>query len=101
MHHTPGGKPCITPVLVNIIACMQVRARLLADAEEREAQRLASEALEAMLKRLQRKMTQFGALEEALVREKAHAEVIQPFTQMEEIAHQQEDCAEIALMFSM
>ena len=61
-------------------ACVgiQVRARLLADAEEREAQRLASEALEAMLKRLQRKLNQFSALEEALVKEKAHAEVIYP-----------------------
>lgn len=50
----------------------------MADAEEREAQRLASEALEAMLKRVQRKLNQFSALEEALVKEKAHAEVIYP-----------------------
>lgn len=54
---------------------MQVRARLLADAEEREAQRLASEAMEAMLKRLERKLQQFSALEEALIKEKALAEV--------------------------
>ncbi len=60
---------------VKLGCVMQARARLLADAEEREAQRLASEAMEAMLKRLERKLQQFSALEEALIKEKALAEV--------------------------
>ena len=64
------------PAAAKGIGCgMQVRARLLADAEEREAQRLASDAMEAMLKRLERKLQQFTALEEALVKEKTLAEV--------------------------
>lgn len=58
------------------MGCMQVRARLSADAEEREAQRLACEAMEAMLQRLRRKLQQFSQLEQALVKEKAIAEVI-------------------------
>ncbi|CAL8469788.1 g9330 [Coccomyxa elongata] len=56
------------------LSAAAARARLLADAEEREAQRLASEAMEAMLKRLERKLQQFSALEEALIKEKALAE---------------------------
>jgi hypothetical protein len=52
-----------------------VRARLLADAEEREAQRLTCLAMEAMLKKLERKLLQFSALEEAVLKERAALEV--------------------------
>lgn len=52
-----------------------MRARLLADAEEREAQRLTVAALETMLKKLERKLLQFNSLEDALIKEKAALEV--------------------------
>lgn len=53
----------------------QVRARLLADREEREAARLASAAIEALLQRAARRLRQFDALDEACAKEAAAQEV--------------------------
>ena len=64
---------CIKPYFRN--APGQVRARLLADREEREAARLAAAALEALLQRAGRRLRQFNALDEAVAKETAAQEV--------------------------
>lgn len=52
-----------------------MKARLLADAEEREARRLTLEAAEALLAKLAAKMALFDAIAAALRQETASAEV--------------------------
>ena len=55
--------------------CVQVKARLLAEAEEQEAKRLTLDALEALLEKVRRKMQLFDAMADALRRETANVEV--------------------------
>ena len=56
----------------------QVKARLLAEAEEQEARRLTLDALEALLEKVARKMALFDAMADALRRETASVEVRLP-----------------------
>ena len=56
----------------------QVKARLLAEAEEQEARRLTLGALEALLEKVARKMALFDAMADALRRETANVEVRLP-----------------------
>ena len=56
----------------------QVKARLLAEAEEQEARRLTLDALEALLEKVRRKMALFDAMADALRRESANVEVRLP-----------------------
>ena len=58
--------------------CVQIKARLLADAEEHEAKQLTLEALEALLEKVRRKMQLFDAMALALRRETANIEVGPP-----------------------
>ena len=58
--------------------CAQVKARLLAEAEEQEARRLTLDALEALLEKVRRKMQLFDAMADALRRETANVEVRLP-----------------------
>ena len=53
----------------------QVKARLLAEAEEQEARRLTLEATEALLQKVQRKTQLFDAMARALRTETAAVEV--------------------------
>ena len=53
----------------------QVKARLLAEAEEQEARRLTLEATEALLQKVQRKTQLFDAMARALRNETAAVEV--------------------------
>ena len=55
-----------------------MKARLLAEAEEQEARRLALDALEALLEKVRRKMALFDAMADALRRETANVEVCLP-----------------------
>ena len=56
------------------LAAAAVRAKLLADAEEREIQRLVISVAEAQMKKIEAKMRGFEDLETGLVKEREHLE---------------------------